>query len=69
MACPVKKVCGAGAGAALARDPAAVSAAVRAISREVGLGLGELCRLNGIQDPRRHTLQIGAVLKVAPEKG
>jgi len=31
MACPVKKVCGAGAGAALARDPAAVAAAVRAI--------------------------------------
>lgn len=30
MACPVKKVCGAGAGAALARDPAAVAAAVGA---------------------------------------
>ncbi len=31
MACPVKKVCGTGAGAALARDPAAVAAAVAAI--------------------------------------
>ncbi len=31
MACPVRKVCGAGAGAALARDPAAVTAAVRAV--------------------------------------
>jgi nifR3 family TIM-barrel protein len=31
MACPVKKVCGTGAGAALARDPAAVGAAVAAI--------------------------------------
>ena len=31
MACPVKKVCGSGAGAALARDPAAVAAAVSAI--------------------------------------
>lgn len=35
MACPVKKVCGTGAGAALARDPAAVEAAVRAV-REAG---------------------------------
>lgn len=35
MACPVKKVCGTGAGAALARDPAAVEAAVRA-AREAG---------------------------------
>jgi nifR3 family TIM-barrel protein len=31
MACPVKKVCGSGAGAALARDPAAVAAAVAAV--------------------------------------
>lgn len=31
MACPVKKVCGSGAGAALAREPARVEAAVRAI--------------------------------------
>ncbi|GEJ56743.1 tRNA dihydrouridine synthase DusB [Anaeromyxobacter diazotrophicus] len=35
MACPVKKVCGTGAGASLARDPAAVEAAVRAV-REAG---------------------------------
>ncbi|HZZ83873.1 MAG TPA: tRNA dihydrouridine synthase DusB [Anaeromyxobacteraceae bacterium] len=32
MACPVKKVCGTGAGAALARDPAKVEAAVRAVA-------------------------------------
>ena len=31
MACPVKKVCGTGAGAALGRDPARVEAAVHAI--------------------------------------
>jgi nifR3 family TIM-barrel protein len=31
MACPVRKVCGSGAGAALARDPGAVGAAVAAV--------------------------------------
>jgi len=35
MACPVRKVCGSGAGAALARDPAAVGAAVAAVVRAV----------------------------------
>jgi nifR3 family TIM-barrel protein len=35
MACPVKKVCGTGAGAALGRDPARVEAAVRAIRAAV----------------------------------
>jgi nifR3 family TIM-barrel protein len=35
MACPVKKVCGTGAGAALGRDPARVDAAVRAIRAAV----------------------------------
>ncbi len=35
MACPVRKVCGTGAGAALAREPAAVEAAVRAVTRAV----------------------------------
>lgn len=35
MACPVKKVCGAGAGAALGRDPARVEAAVAAIRAAV----------------------------------
>ncbi len=35
MACPVKKVCGTGAGAALARDPARVEAAVRAVAAAV----------------------------------
>ena len=35
MACPVKKVCGTGAGAALGRDPARVEAAVRAIREAV----------------------------------
>jgi len=37
MACPVKKVCGTGAGAALGREPARVEAAVRAIRRAVGV--------------------------------
>jgi nifR3 family TIM-barrel protein len=35
MACPVKKVCGTGAGAALGRDPGRVAAAVRAIRAAV----------------------------------
>src|SRR5512145_1638583 len=37
MACPVKKVCGTGAGAALGRDPARVGAAVRAIRAAVAV--------------------------------
>jgi len=35
MACPVRKVCGTGAGASLARDPRAVEEAVRAITAAV----------------------------------
>ncbi len=35
MACPVRKVCGSGAGAALGRDPARVEAAVRAVGDAV----------------------------------
>jgi len=35
MACPVRKVCGSGAGAALARDPAAVEEAVRRVADRV----------------------------------
>src|SRR5512132_2722041 len=35
MACPVKKVCGSGAGAALGRDPRLVEAAVRAVRAAV----------------------------------
>ena len=35
MACPVRKVCGTGAGAALARDPRAVEDAVRAVAAAV----------------------------------
>ena len=35
LACPVRKVCGSGAGAALARDPAKVERAVRAIREAV----------------------------------
>jgi tRNA-dihydrouridine synthase B len=37
MACPVKKVCGTGAGAALGRDPARVEEAVRAIRAAVAV--------------------------------
>jgi nifR3 family TIM-barrel protein len=37
MACPVKKVCGTGAGAALARDPRAVEEAVRAVRLAAGV--------------------------------
>jgi tRNA-dihydrouridine synthase B len=37
MACPVRKVCGTGAGAALAREPAAVEAAVREVARAAGV--------------------------------
>jgi nifR3 family TIM-barrel protein len=37
MACPVKKVCGSGAGAALARDPRAVERAVRMVAAAGGV--------------------------------
>jgi tRNA-dihydrouridine synthase B len=37
MACPVRKVCGTGAGAALAREPRAVEAAVRAVASRVAV--------------------------------
>jgi tRNA-dihydrouridine synthase B len=37
MACPVKKVCGTGAGAALAREPERVLAAVRAVKDAAGV--------------------------------
>ena len=37
MACPVKKVCGTGAGASLAREPSRVEAAVRAIRAAVAV--------------------------------
>ena len=46
MACPVRKVCGTGAGAALAREPAAVEAAVREVARAVGVPVT-------IKNPRR----------------
>jgi membrane-bound lytic murein transglycosylase D len=39
------------------------------ISRDTGLPLGELCRLNGIGNPRRHTLQVGATLVVSSSRG
>jgi nifR3 family TIM-barrel protein len=35
MACPVRKVCGSGAGAAMGRDPGRVEAAVRSVARAV----------------------------------
>jgi tRNA-dihydrouridine synthase B len=37
MACPVRKVCGTGAGAALAREPSAVEATVREVTRAVSV--------------------------------
>jgi membrane-bound lytic murein transglycosylase D len=39
------------------------------ISRNTGLPLGELCRLNGIGNPRQHTLQVGATLVVGSTRG
>jgi membrane-bound lytic murein transglycosylase D len=39
------------------------------ISRNTGLPLEELCRLNGIDNPRRHTLQVGATLVVSSTRG
>jgi membrane-bound lytic murein transglycosylase D len=39
------------------------------ISRNTGLPLGELCRLNGIENPRRHRLQVGATLLVTSTRG
>ncbi len=39
------------------------------ISRELGLPMEELCRLNGIGNPRRHTLHVGTTLVVAHSRG
>jgi membrane-bound lytic murein transglycosylase D len=39
------------------------------ISRNTGLPIEELCRLNGIGNPRHHTLQVGATLVVSPTRG
>lgn len=39
------------------------------ISRNAGLPLDELCRLNGIGNPRHHKLQIGARLVVSSARG
>jgi peptidoglycan lytic transglycosylase D len=39
------------------------------ISRRLGVELGELCRWNGIEDPRRHKLLVGAQLVVFAERG
>lgn len=70
---------GAASAAAVAHPPAKAPAGhtrtVRpgdtlwSIAREQGVDLAELCRLNGITDPKRHTLKVGVVLKVAPGRG
>jgi len=39
------------------------------ISRITGLAIEELCRLNGIGNPRHHTLQVGATLVVSSSRG
>lgn len=39
------------------------------IARESGVGMEELCRLNGIADPKRHKLKVGDVLHVAASRG
>ncbi|MCM2335012.1 MAG: LysM peptidoglycan-binding domain-containing protein [Anaeromyxobacteraceae bacterium] len=39
------------------------------ISRESGVELKELCRLNGIADPRRHKLQVGQQLQLKGDRG
>jgi membrane-bound lytic murein transglycosylase D len=39
------------------------------ISRRLGVELDELCRWNGIHDPRRHKLLVGAQLVVYGERG
>ncbi len=39
------------------------------ISRNIGLPLDELCRLNGIGNPRHHKLQVGARLVVSSTRG
>jgi membrane-bound lytic murein transglycosylase D len=39
------------------------------ISRKFGVELGDLCRWNGIENPRRHKLLVGAQLVVYGERG
>jgi membrane-bound lytic murein transglycosylase D len=35
------------------------------IAKNAGVGMDELCRMNGIADPQRHTLKVGVELRVA----
>jgi membrane-bound lytic murein transglycosylase D len=39
------------------------------IAHERGIELRELCRLNGIADPRRHKLKVGVELSLPPSRG
>ncbi len=39
------------------------------IARESGVELKELCRLNGIEDPKRHKLKVGEQLKLGASRG
>ena len=39
------------------------------ISRRHGVGLDDLCRWNGIEDPRDHTLLVGAKIVIYDERG
>jgi membrane-bound lytic murein transglycosylase D len=39
------------------------------ISRRFGVELADLCRWNGIDDPRRHKLMVGAQIVVYGERG
>jgi membrane-bound lytic murein transglycosylase D len=38
-----------------------------AIAQKFGVGVTDLCRWNGIRDPRRHKLQVGKELVVYPQ--
>ncbi|BDG02716.1 lytic transglycosylase domain-containing protein [Anaeromyxobacter oryzae] len=70
----VEKVAARGASKAAAKQPRA-DVKVRAgdtlwsISQRYGVELGELCRWNGIKNPQRHKLLVGARLVVYPERG
>jgi membrane-bound lytic murein transglycosylase D len=61
--------------AAVAADRARSTLKVRpgdtlwSISRKLGVGLEELCRWNGIEDPRSHKLLVGKQLVVFTERG
>ncbi len=64
MACPVRKVCGSGAGAALARDPRLVERAVRAVAATAGVPVTVKIR-SGWDERERNCVDVARAAEAA----